>query len=365
MLTSTDKPYETMWSHLRLLSHESNARSLLRGQLASGRDPCPAPLPLLEAKARQVAYCILQAFEYYKAADAVTIDTSPLLYFYGMLSLAKALVVADDPDVLLDDIKYHGLKADRTIASARLESRSVKADGGVFRCLTKAIQGFEYPPGAAFTFKDVLSISPELFEMYERYFGEPARCLISYMTRTLSTKPYRLEICALAPSPEFVYKRIPELAKDFDLRPNQGGPQTVFYKWFTSKGTVGAPPTKFWEYRAATGGRYLVGGLPFVLNGRIRRHYIHPPLSDYIGMFILSDCVRYKQDLWRSVVQGQETGILGLVDLFLDLAKRRFPNLILNSLFREPFVYYSGHPNVEGLAGAAAWPTQAPMDLSS
>ena len=41
----------------------------------------------------------------------------------GCFSLAKALVVADDPDVLLDDIKYHGLKADRTIASVTAPQR--------------------------------------------------------------------------------------------------------------------------------------------------------------------------------------------------------------------------------------------------
>jgi hypothetical protein len=364
MLTWTDRPYETMWSHLCLLSRESNARSLLGGHLANGRGRCAAPLELLEAKARQVAYCILQAFEYYKAADAVTVDTSPLLYFYGMLSLAKALVVANDPEVLLDDIKYHGLKADKTDASTKLESRGVKADGGVFLRLTSTVQGFGYPAGALFTLKDVLSVSPELFEMFERYFEEPARCLPCYMTRTLSTKPYRVEICALAPTAEYVYQRIPEFATDFDLRPNPSIRARVF-KWFTSKESVEAPPTKFWEYYAPIGGRYLVGALPFTLNGHIKKHYIQPALSDYIGMFILSDCVRYKQDLWRRVVQGQETGILGLVDLFLNIAKRRFPNLILNSLFGERFVYDSRHPDIEGLAGATDWPAHATMDLSS
>ena len=73
MFTLTDRPYETMWRHLRLLSHEKNARRLLQGELSAGRTWCPTSEDL-EIKARQVAYCIVQAFEYYKAADAVTIE---------------------------------------------------------------------------------------------------------------------------------------------------------------------------------------------------------------------------------------------------------------------------------------------------
>jgi hypothetical protein len=107
----------------------------------------------LEAKARQVSYCIVQASEYFKAADAVTIDTSPLLYFYGMLSLSKALIVANEPKTLLDDIKYHGLKADRTASSPKLEDQTVRTDNGVFARLTSVIQGFKYPKGGAFVFR--------------------------------------------------------------------------------------------------------------------------------------------------------------------------------------------------------------------
>ncbi len=359
MLTWTDNPYETMWSHLRFLSRENNARRLLCGQLASNRNWCPAPSSMMETKSRQLAYCILQAFEYYKAADAVTIDTSPLLYFYGMLSLAKALVVANEEDCLLDDIKYHGLKIDKTAPSLNLETLRARVDEGVFSRLTKTVQGFEYPKDATLEFKDVLSISPELFEMYERYFEEPARCVHCYMIRPLSMKPYTIEICALAQSPEYVVARIPELGTDFTVRPNQGN--TRIYQWFKSKESVGTPPTKFWDYSAPTGGRYLVGALPFQVNSSIKKYYIHPALSDYITMFILSDCVRYKQDLWGSVVQGRETGILGLVDLILSIARHRFPNLVLNSLFGEAFIYDARHPNAAGLEVNMGWPISPGM----
>jgi len=67
--------------------------------------------------------------------------------------------------------------------------------------------------------------------------------------------------------------------------------------------------------------------------------YVDPSVVDYIAFYILSSCVRYKQDLWGTVIQGQESGVLGLIELYLSIATRRFPNIILNNLFGEKFSY--------------------------
>ena len=357
MFTLTDRPYETMWSHFRLLSHESNAHRLLQGHLSGGRTFCPFPVIDLEKKARQLAYCIVQAFEYYKAADAVAIDTSPLLYFYGMLSLSKALIVANEPETLLDHIKYHGLKASRSVSSPRIEDRGAKTDEGVFAHLIKVIQGFTYPKGATFALRDVLSISPELCDIYERLFKAPSRCLLRHFWRPLSNDPYRVELCVVAPSAQYISERIPELTRDFDLRPTAQSGQAAWFQWFKSRSSVRQPPTGFWLYNPVAGGEYLVGALPYSLNGNSGQRYLYPPLSDYIGMFILSDCVRYKQDLWRAVVQGRETGVLGLIELFIDISRRRFPNLILDQLFKEPFEYWPKRRTEPASLETTHWPT--------
>jgi hypothetical protein len=89
------------------------------------------------------------------------------------------------------------------------------------------------------------------------------------------------------------------------------------------------------------GGRYLVGLLPFTVDGAKLSRHISPPIADYIAMYILSDCVRYQQELWGAVVEGKETGVLGLLDLFIAVSKRRFPNLILDHLYGETFRYGS------------------------
>lgn len=339
MFTWTDEPYNTMWGHLRLLAHEHNARRLLAGKLARSRSIPVPESELLNRKAIQVAYCIVQAQEYYKAAEAVTINTSPLLYFYGMLSLAKAVIVANHASILLDDIKYHGLHYDRANGRAEnLEEQTAVLDGGVFDELTEIVNGFRFPRRACFRFKDVLAISPELAQIYEMYYGIPSRTLYSYSTRVLSKEPLAVELCPAVLDACVAFAHIPELSEYVDAVPGLIHGQAVK---LTSKPNVPFRQDLIHEYNPEVGGRYIVGGLVYTCNGNVSRRYVSPPLADYILMYIMSDCVRYQQQLWGGIVEGKTTGALGLVDLFISVAKRRYPNIILNSLYGESFSYGS------------------------
>jgi YaaC-like Protein len=215
MLTWTDQPYSTMWAHLRLLSHEQNARRLLQNNMGGARTRPTVQSILLDQKAAQLSYCVLQAYEYYQAAESVTINTSPLLYFYGMLSLAKATIIANDPDKLLDDIRFHGLQHDKARRANTVEDQVAILNGGVFDDFINVVAGFRFPRGATFGFKVVLSISPELSNMYERYYPEKARCMYLYNIETLSKDPYKLRVRPQVRTKEEAYARIPELANDF------------------------------------------------------------------------------------------------------------------------------------------------------
>jgi len=336
VLTWTDQPYATMWAHLRVLSHVNNAKRLLLNQLGGKRKAAPRAEQLLDKKAAQLSYCVLQADEYFRAAESVSINTSPLLYFYGMLSLAKATVVANDPQKLLDDVKYHGLHHDKLQRAAIVEDQLALVNGGVFDELMNLVLGYRVPKGSAFRFRDVLAISPELSDMYERYFATSPRWIYFYSQDLTSKDPYGLKVCVVAKDEQRVLSALPELAQDFERQPGLLHGQAIC---FLPKASVEETPNYFRVYTPVVGGRYLVGSLKYSLNGSIQTRYISPPVSDYILMYILSDCVRYQQELWGNVVQGRETGILGVIELAIAIAKRRFPNTALNELFGEPFEY--------------------------
>jgi hypothetical protein len=336
MLTWTDQPYATMWAHLRVLSHVHNAKRLLLNQLGGTRNTPPPAGQLLDQKAAQLSYCVLQADEYFRAAESVSVNTSPLLYFYGMLSLAKATVVANDPQKLLDDVKYHGLHHDKLRRAATVEDQLAIVNGGVFDELMDVVLGYRVPKGSAFRFRDVLAISPELSKMYERHFAVPPRWIYLYSHELSSKDPYKLKVCVIAKDEEEVLSVLPEFSHDFDRHPGLMHGQAIC---FSSKTGVEEAPCYFRIYSPVVGGRYLVGSLSYSFNGSIEKCYVSPPLSDYILMYILSDCVRYQQELWGNVVQGRQTGILGLIELAIAIARRRFPNMVLNELYGEPFEY--------------------------
>ena len=111
MFTWTDTPIVEMWRHLRYLRSPANVVNVLTGKLASHRNPQWAESDEIRERAYEIAACVRQADEYFAAAEAVGSATRPLLLFYGVESLAKAIIVAKLDDVRLANLKYHGLGA--------------------------------------------------------------------------------------------------------------------------------------------------------------------------------------------------------------------------------------------------------------
>lgn len=65
-------------------------------------------------QAEQIRYCLVQAFEYKRAAEVVGLSTRPLLYYYSAMSLALAqILMKGSGDVSLDRARgknaHHGL----------------------------------------------------------------------------------------------------------------------------------------------------------------------------------------------------------------------------------------------------------------
>ena len=161
VFTWSENPYKDMWNHLLFLSKMNNTKKLLSGSISSGRTLLYPEGPVLEKKAKQVSFCIAQAYEYFRAADSVSIATSPLLYYYGMLSLAKSLIVANERPIYLENIKYHGLaRRPKDAQISNYDSRpdvwtiekeyAVAHQDGVFPHLKYVLTGSIYPHYAVY-----------------------------------------------------------------------------------------------------------------------------------------------------------------------------------------------------------------------
>lgn len=345
VFTWSENPYADMWNHLLFLAKKNNVERLLSGEIESGRTQKYHEKEVLEKKAIQVSFGISQSFEYFRAADTVGVATSPLLYFYGALSLAKSLVVANEKEAYFEGLKYHGLTG-RPIDSVletysadpklwKMEDEYAILRKGVSKCFTEVVCGFHLPDNSVVLFKDLLAVCPEIAQMFEIYYGEPSRTLYLYQFKQISEKPYKIEICPCEVDEKRILERIPSFGRDFDLSPAILHSQARIF----SSRNLSKFPDDFGLFYPPVGGQYVVGGLDHRVGSSRQIRYVSPLISDYISLYLLSMCVRYKQDFWRAIIQGDRSGVLGLIELYLSVIKRRFPNLILNLLFGYEFSY--------------------------
>jgi hypothetical protein len=344
MFTWSESPYQDMWNHLRAFSQAHNVRKLLTGQLRYKNEVASAYLypseDVVISKSKQIAMCVRQADEYFMAAEAVSVTTSPLMLFYGASSLAKALIVARCPDKDLSDIKYHGLDTrpksqeiasySESPSSWRLEDEYAYANNGAFLNFCKALNTYQFEVGTLFRFKSILKMYPELAEFYKRFFGElPPIIYVSNITQ--KQNPFVLSFCTRQKD-HLEDSVFPELKELFEIG------ETDRERSFVSKGLTSSP-SKLDFFTPYVGGRYIVRGLEHEVNGFLHFQNCHPAAVDFIGLFTLSMCVRYKQLLWRSVVEGEESGTLGIILPYIQTVKRRYPNYILDHLTGEKHDY--------------------------
>jgi hypothetical protein len=341
----TFQPYSTIWDQLLFFRSIENVKKLLLGKMGSERSITFPNSEIVEKKASQIAYSIAQAYEYFVAADSVSLTTSPLLYFYGMLSLAKALILANDPSKLLSDIPYHGLTTKSTSIDLKnyiknenlwnIEDEFAVIRSGVFDSLIKVTMDFRFPNETIVNIKELLKLDPELIESYSSFYQEQPNVKYLYDIKE-SQNPYKLTICPLTLDSESFENIFPEFSFDFVLDNDTRGGQALVYQ---SREHITCFPNYLGVYKPMAGGKYLIGGISYSKDDIKIKKYIFPEISDYLLMFILSNCVRYKQEFWGMLINGNKNGSIGLLNVAISNIKTRYIGFILNHLYNDKFEY--------------------------
>src|SRR5262245_7163484 len=187
MFSWTDTPLQQIWHDLRYLRSPANVYNLLIGKTSCGRAGPWPETDRTKQSAYEVAACIRQADEYYQAADRVSLVTHPLLQFYGVHALAKAVVLANDQTMCLNGLRYHGLSTrsgdDLVLrnyvndpSSWRLEQEFATTNSGVFEELCRNVGDTAPHAGSVLAFKELIRMVPDLAEVYSRHYAEPSHC---------------------------------------------------------------------------------------------------------------------------------------------------------------------------------------------
>ncbi len=298
-----------MWSRLSYFETEYNARQFLKKKFT-------LPDEDLIDTARSLAFTMKTAKEYFESADRVSLLTRPLLLFYGMTALSKVLFMATHG--IKSPSKGHGLETPKLEAFKDL-STSVRKEGTFpqfHSCYSK-----EKLFRRKFRMKELLSLVPEIKVEYETVYDEKSRAL---KILRIQNRIY------LVDSEIEKYKNLATDLKGFSPEITPIGKTEIGICILSSA-------TKIPSIRAVSGEKYLV--LP------LRRHNQNlflPEMSvHFLIMYLLGMISRYRPKEWGETIEGEKSGEIYIIQKFLETVTRKFPNLILNKLCNQNFVFMS------------------------
>lgn len=87
-IVHSETPVKEIWSRLGYFENEHNAKEFLEKKNENLTDE------QLTDVAQSLSFSMQSAREYYQSATSVSLLTKPLLFFYGMVALSKALFIA-------------------------------------------------------------------------------------------------------------------------------------------------------------------------------------------------------------------------------------------------------------------------------
>jgi len=339
----TETPEREIWRQLRYFRSPANVYNLLSGKLKTLRQQRWEESDKLASRSYDIAACIRQADDYYQAASEVGLSTEPLLQFYGAQSLAKACILANDPDSDLLGLKYHGLSTRWTGAQSHeaqqrleeysgnplrweVESEYAITNAGVFPLLCSITYDSIPQSGQILFFKELIRLLPDLTDLFSRHYGECSHCFYLADTPGFNAFKHYEVLVNSGVGMEAFRQLFPELQTDFTEYKKNADTYS-----FLSNQTMTEKPSYLKLAKGAVAGIYLVK--PHAVG-------IHSPLSvQYAALFILSNVVRYKPSFWMRVIEGEKTGAASIVEAFCNLSRRRFPSDILQLLWNEEFSF--------------------------
>lgn len=278
-------------------------------------------------RAKLIKYYITQAREYYFSAREASVLTKPTLLYYGASCLVKALIISKR--CYQDDSTGHGIKVHKSNADDLMGFR-IKPVKGTFLELYQVLENknTKLIKSIDFNLEDLFSFIPELIDDFENIFNK----------KSLAIKVDRIR----DEDGEYLFYDgnyfvdVSILNDFFNNIPN-------FDKYYlpllvSSKGIVCFKRPQSDEdivLRNIMGEEFLVSSLP---SGE-KSIYLSQITVHFLILYLLSMLSRYYVNLWLSEKSSEETRYFYIIEKFLDISERKFPNMILNEILNKEIVF--------------------------
>jgi len=317
----THEPEEETWSMLSYFESSYNSEQYLKKKFGASVDK-------LNETATSLALHMKAAREYFRAADSVSILTKPLLLFYGMTALSKALFMSTHAKESpsrghgLHDVEgWNGIFSDFSVR--------IQKDGTFPQfhgCFSK-----ESLRSCEFSLKELFSLIPEVKVNFETVYDLKSRALkvehVKYGISIVDSELQKYE------NLESLVAEIPHVSERY-MKTYQRANGKLFL--YCANADAQDP-----IIRAISGEEYIV--LPIKKGSTV---IVVPEMSvHFLTMYCLGMISRYPLKEWGKTISGGESGEIYIVQKFLEVTKRKFPNLVLNELRDRTFMF--SNPSIE------------------
>jgi hypothetical protein len=346
MFTWSNEPYKDMWAQLSLLENSELVEEILLGKVKTKRSVIYSEDEDYQRKAKQISMCIRQAKEFFNVLEVTTITTSPLHLFYGMLALAKALIIANKKEYFIEDIRYHGLCSRPITNELKAYSQDKNSwemgkeyaivNDGIFKILFEVFDGEAIKNNSIIRFQSLIKSVPEIRNIYTKFTGERSNSLSLYSLNVIEN-PFSAKVSFQLELDE-IFSCLPVLKEKYIILDKKL--HDTAFTFETTDKYLFIHSLK--SYNSRVGGRYVVGALDWEIDGNVKNILLSQSVIDYVAVYILSNCARYKQEYWQDLISGKEKGIIGILQIFIDRVKMRFPLTIMEAIWNEDF--YFGSP---------------------
>lgn len=175
----------TIWKYLGRYKSVEYVRSILTPQVVRNST-------LVDKKAEQIAFMIRQAEDFFKSAREGDVSIKPLLTYYGILGLAKCLIISGDNKYTLEatqlDYSEHGSHGLSWKADTYIPSQIAARDSdiltqefcttktkGIYPLFRKCYSDIMPPNNTGIDMETLLSLIGENWQAYHSYFSRAPR----------------------------------------------------------------------------------------------------------------------------------------------------------------------------------------------
>lgn len=331
------------WTELRYYESSETLRELCARVI----DYTPS-----KTKCDQIIACFHMARDYYEAAESSSRTMAPLLLFYGIEHLAKALTLIFGGK-RYSDLAAIGESHGLTMASQQLNKFSLDGyacklqESGTF---VSFLETFSYDikfrywkngklrlkvahpselRGLAITLKNALMGIASLKSLSVKTFGQPSGVaeiwiLLDY---DMQDPTYREQKYFIQLHDQSIMNIKSEESKEWDRIYEEDKAIHIISKEIPSAfATISEIDVNHDAFLEAT--IYLQDNSLFLSSW----------ISEYIGIYILGMIVRYYPDIWVSIIsRKQDSKILAIIEQFIQRSKTSFPLASLQ-LLNNPYV---------------------------